>query len=217
MPSDERVWTHDRQQLAPRDDRDSRPRRSATRRSGAAVGPCARRSTRAAFAGTRPLVVHGTENIHRISRNRSVKIASAVRITCGDDTVVTSRVRLLSRVFNFCGVQLARALWEREQRRTYLGSELVRLERAEQFGAFDVRRIERELRKRLADWRELLRRQTPVARQIVSHLLDGTSPVHPEPGRTALHADRPREVRPAAKRGSSYSRYGTGTGIRTPV
>jgi hypothetical protein len=38
---------------------------------------------------------------------------------------------------------------------------------------FDVRRIEREVRKRLADWRELLRRQTPVARQIVSHLLDG--------------------------------------------
>ena len=68
---------------------------------------------------------------------------------------------------------LAQALRDREQRRTPLRSELLKLERAEQFNAFDVRRIERELRKRLADWRELLRRQSPVARQVVSHLLDG--------------------------------------------
>ena len=68
---------------------------------------------------------------------------------------------------------LAQALRDREQRRTHLRSELVKLERASQFKAFDVRRIERELRKRLDDWRELLRRQAPVARQAVSHLLDG--------------------------------------------
>jgi predicted nucleic acid-binding Zn-ribbon protein len=68
---------------------------------------------------------------------------------------------------------LAQALRDREQRRTHLRAELVKLERASQFKAFDVRRIERELRKRLADWRELLRRQAPVARQVVSHLLDG--------------------------------------------
>jgi site-specific DNA recombinase len=68
---------------------------------------------------------------------------------------------------------LAQALRDRERRRTHLRSELVNLDLAEQFDAFDVRRIERELRKRLADWRELLRRQAPVARQVVSHLLDG--------------------------------------------
>ena len=68
---------------------------------------------------------------------------------------------------------LAQALRDREQRRTHLRSELLKLEHAEQFNAFDVRRIERELRKRLADWRELLRRQAPIARQVVSHLLDG--------------------------------------------
>jgi hypothetical protein len=68
---------------------------------------------------------------------------------------------------------LAQALRDREQRRTHLRSELIELERAEQFNALDIRRIERELRKRLADWRELLRRQAPGARQVVSHLLDG--------------------------------------------
>jgi hypothetical protein len=36
-----------------------------------------------------------------------------------------------------------------------------------------VNRIERELRQRLADWRELLHRQTAGARQIISQLLDG--------------------------------------------
>jgi hypothetical protein len=37
----------------------------------------------------------------------------------------------------------------------------------------DVKRIERELRARLTERRDLLRRQTPVARQIISQLLDG--------------------------------------------
>jgi site-specific DNA recombinase len=68
---------------------------------------------------------------------------------------------------------LARALQEREQRRAHLRSDLDLLEQAEQMSCFDVKRIERELRKRLSDWRELLHRQTPVARQMVSQLLDG--------------------------------------------
>ena len=33
--------------------------------------------------------------------------------------------------------------------------------------------IERDLRKRLVEWRGLLRRQTPLARQVLARLLDG--------------------------------------------
>jgi hypothetical protein len=68
---------------------------------------------------------------------------------------------------------LARALHEREQRRSQIRSELALLDRAEELGSFDVRHIERELRARLADWRELLHRQVPIARQVVTQLLDG--------------------------------------------
>jgi hypothetical protein len=70
---------------------------------------------------------------------------------------------------------LAQAIRDREQRRTHLRAELIKLERAEQFNAFDIRRVERGLRKRLADWRELLRRQAPGARQVGS----GRIPLHP--------------------------------------
>ena len=37
----------------------------------------------------------------------------------------------------------------------------------------DATRIERDLRKRLCEWRGLLRRQTPTARQMLARLLDG--------------------------------------------
>ena len=37
----------------------------------------------------------------------------------------------------------------------------------------DLRRIERDLRARVKDWRGLLSRQVPVARQIVVKLVDG--------------------------------------------
>jgi hypothetical protein len=36
-----------------------------------------------------------------------------------------------------------------------------------------VKRVERDLRKGLDDWRGLLKRQMPFTRQILSHLLDG--------------------------------------------
>ena len=42
-----------------------------------------------------------------------------------------------------------------------------------QASAFDVRHIERELRARLTDWRGLLGRHTPIARQMLVTLLDG--------------------------------------------
>jgi hypothetical protein len=68
---------------------------------------------------------------------------------------------------------LARALQDREQRRSQIRSELALLDRAEELGSFDVKDIERELRARLASWRDRLDRQAPIARQVVTQLLDG--------------------------------------------
>ena len=68
---------------------------------------------------------------------------------------------------------LARALQAGEQQRTRLQHELLALDQMERFSTFDVRRVERDLRERLEEWRRLLHRQTPLARQVVSRLLDG--------------------------------------------
>ena len=59
----------------------------------------------------------------------------------------------------------------------------------------DPRRIERELRKRLSDWRRLLGDHTPIARQMVLKLVDGRLVFTPKPddgcyefaGRTVLY------------------------------
>jgi hypothetical protein len=68
---------------------------------------------------------------------------------------------------------LARALQEREQARVRLYGELSALDNVDRLSGFDVRCVERELRRRLTEWRQLLRRQTPLARQVLSRLLDG--------------------------------------------
>jgi hypothetical protein len=69
---------------------------------------------------------------------------------------------------------LAQALGDREQQRRRLREELAQLDRhAENFSTFDVRRIEQSLRKQVREWREALRLQTPLTREIVSGLLDG--------------------------------------------
>jgi hypothetical protein len=47
------------------------------------------------------------------------------------------------------------------------------LEGLVQFSSFDPRRIGAALRRRLDDWRGLLRRQTRLARQVITRLLDG--------------------------------------------
>ena len=68
---------------------------------------------------------------------------------------------------------LARALKDREQRRARLQQELAALDTVERLSTFDVRQVERDLRARVAEWRSLMRRQTPLARQVLSRLLDG--------------------------------------------
>jgi hypothetical protein len=51
-------------------------------------------------------------------------------------------------------------------------------------GHLDVKRIERDLRARVKEWRGLLGRQVPVARQIVAKLLDGRLVFTPRDDRT---------------------------------
>ena len=76
---------------------------------------------------------------------------------------------------------LARALTENEQRLGVLRRELGTLEGVEHFAQFDLKRIERDLRKRLTEWRAMLKRQTPLARQVVTRLLDGRVEWTPRP------------------------------------
>ena len=68
---------------------------------------------------------------------------------------------------------LANAIKEREEDRARLHHELAALDGLERLSTFDVRGVERDLRKRLEEWRGLLRRQTPLSRQVITRLLDG--------------------------------------------
>ena len=68
---------------------------------------------------------------------------------------------------------LAQALGENDKRRARLRHELEALDSPDHLSTFDVRQVERDLRKRLVEWRGLLRRQTPLARQVLGRLLDG--------------------------------------------
>ena len=68
---------------------------------------------------------------------------------------------------------LAAAMRECEQDRGRLQHELAALDGLDHLSTFDVKRIERDLRGRLAEWRALLGRQTPLSRQVLSRLLDG--------------------------------------------
>ena len=63
------------------------------------------------------------------------------------------------------------AIQAREQRLQALRDQLVGLDRVREFTAADGRRLERDLRVRLADWRTLLRGQVQEARQIIRALI----------------------------------------------
>jgi site-specific DNA recombinase len=76
---------------------------------------------------------------------------------------------------------LVQALQVRERRRVDLRDALAALDGQRRASSFDVKRIERDLRRRLDDWRGLLRRQTPVARQILTKLIDGRLTFTPDP------------------------------------
>ena len=58
-----------------------------------------------------------------------------------------------------------------DQDRQRVQRELAALDGMDRLSTFDVKRIERDLVNRLAEWRGLLKRQTPLARQVLSKLL----------------------------------------------
>jgi hypothetical protein len=68
---------------------------------------------------------------------------------------------------------LARALQEGEQRRVRLVRDLATLDHSSPVSADAATRVERDLRNRLKEWRQMLGRHTPLSRQIVMRLLDG--------------------------------------------
>ena len=89
---------------------------------------------------------------------------------------------------------LAARLKEQDARRAQLTRELAAFDERQKATRIDPSRIERELRKRLTDWRRLLGEHTPIARQMVLKLVDGRIVFTPKPedgcyefsGRTVL-------------------------------
>lgn len=78
---------------------------------------------------------------------------------------------------------LATALRDREARRLRLQAELAALDSTDRI-AFDAPRVARELRRRVDEWRGLVRRQTQIARQV----LDGSSKIGSSGRRTPMRA-----------------------------
>ena len=76
---------------------------------------------------------------------------------------------------------LLAAAGERERQRARLEQEVDSLDGLENVAQLDVRRIEKDLRAKVKDWRGLLRRQVPVSRQIVTKLLDDRLVFTPRP------------------------------------
>jgi len=66
---------------------------------------------------------------------------------------------------------LITAIKAREQRKRRLQEELAGLDGLQRVASIDLRQLQTELQARLADWRDLLNRQVPVARQIIKKLL----------------------------------------------
>ena len=68
---------------------------------------------------------------------------------------------------------LLEAVKDRERQKAQLTQQLNALNGAQQVGQLDPRRLEKDLRARLADWQGLLQRHVPQARQILKKLLVG--------------------------------------------
>jgi hypothetical protein len=66
---------------------------------------------------------------------------------------------------------LTAALKAREQRRAHLQRELDALDAGEHLTAFDSAATAHELRHRVEEWRGLVQRNTPIARQVLDRLV----------------------------------------------
>ena len=76
---------------------------------------------------------------------------------------------------------LSARLKDQEARRAQLTREMGAFDERQKSMRVDPRRIDRELRKRLTDWRRLLGDHTPIARQMVLKLVDGRIVFTPKP------------------------------------
>ena len=142
---------------------------------------------------------------------------------------VTEQARLVEAIASGSdNAALTAALKAREQRRANLQRGLDAVDAGEHLTAFDSAATARELRRRVEEWRGLVQRNTPIARQVLDRLLtaricwtprrdDG---IYEYSGR--LHYDRllagivPTEKRQAEERDGRdcYGRYGVPNGIR---
>ncbi len=76
---------------------------------------------------------------------------------------------------------LLAALKERQAQRERCERALVELEPAARIGQREIPRLEREIRHRLANWRTMLRREIPEAREILRNLIVGRIVFTPRP------------------------------------
>jgi site-specific DNA recombinase len=68
---------------------------------------------------------------------------------------------------------LVQTLQSRDRERAALQQEFDALRTPRRTSKIDDRRVERDLRRRLAEWRSVLRRNAPTARQMLAELIDG--------------------------------------------
>ena len=73
------------------------------------------------------------------------------------------------------------AVKERQGRRERCEQMLIELDAKSRIGRSDLSRLEREIRHRLADWRAMLRREIPEAREILRNLVVGRIVFTPRP------------------------------------
>jgi len=76
---------------------------------------------------------------------------------------------------------LLAALKERQAQREHCERALIELDATARIGRHDIPRLEREIRHRLADWRAMLRREVPEAREILRNLVVGRIVFKPRP------------------------------------
>lgn len=76
---------------------------------------------------------------------------------------------------------LLAALKERQAQRERCERALIELDATARIGRGELPRLEREIRHRLADWRAMLRREVPEAREILRNLIVGRIVFKPRP------------------------------------
>jgi hypothetical protein len=76
---------------------------------------------------------------------------------------------------------LLAALKERQGSRERCQRALIELDATARIGQRELSRLEREIRHRLADWRAMLRREVPEAREILRNLIVGRIVFTPRP------------------------------------